>query len=360
MRQLEFRYVIVRGGADFGQICPLDGSEPSIRMNETDGIKTSLSGEFLPQIYGFDNEPLKSASIDWISDQIRAEIVIDGEEKSCGVFLPATVTENKSEDGTELISYSVEAYDRCWQVKDNKTETMQYFEAGTNYITAIEQLLTSAGIALVSATPTSATLTEDREDWNIGTSYLDIINQLLSEINYNQLWFNAEGLAVLAPLKNITPQNIDHVFDASDPNNLILPGYSRTSDIYSVPNVFLCVCSNADKSGPMTAKAENTNPQSPISIMRRGRRIMEVVHVNNIASQAELQAYANRLRNESMITAETISLKTALLTGFGVGDITAVQYGDLFVMCIERQWTMRLAVGGEMTHELEKVVINLD
>lgn len=360
MRNLEFRYVVIRNGADFGQIWPAADTEPTIRMDESDGIKTSFSGEFLPTVYGFDMEPMDGEAVNWLADQIRPELVIDGEEKPCGVFLPARVTENKSNDGTELISYSVEAFDRCWQVRDTKTLTSQYFAAGVNYIEAIVQLLTGAGIALISATPTTETLAEAREDWNLGTSYLDIINQLLSEINYNPLWFNSDGLAILEPATVVAPSNIDHVFDAEDPDNLILPGYSRTSDIYSAPNVFFCVCSNADKSGPMTATAENTNPQSPISIPRRERRIIQVVPVDNIASQDALQAYADRLRNESMITAEAIIMQTGLLPGFGVRDVTAVQYGELFALCIERSWTMTLGSGGIMTHNLEKVVVNLD
>lgn len=361
MRTLDFRFIVIRGGADYGQLWPAGNSQPTIRMNEADAIKTSLSGEFLPTVFDFDMEPIAGASVNWLSDQIRPEMIIDGQVHRCGVFLPATVTERRSEDGVDLLSYVVQAYDRCWQVRDNKTESIKYFAAGMNYLAAVEQLLASAGIALISSTDTSATLTEAREDWDIGTSYLDIINQLLSEINYNPLWFNEDGLAVLEPATVVTPNSIDHTLDTADPDNLILPGYSRTSDIYSAPNVFFCVCSNADKSGPMTAKSENTNPQSPISINRRGRRIMKVVKVDNIASQEELQAYADRLRNESMITAESISVQTGLLPGFGVRDVTALQFGDdLFTLCIERSWTMQLGPSGSMTHELEKVVINLD
>ena len=109
----------------------------------------------------------------------------------------------------------------------------------------------------------------------------------------------------------------------------------------------------------MVATSENTNPQSPLSIQRRKRRIAKVVQVNNIADQTELQAYADRLRNETMISGETIQVQTALLPGFGVDDVTAIRYGDLFAVCIERSYTMDLRVGGMMNHTLEKVVINL-
>ena len=81
--------------------------------------------------------------------------------------------------------------------------------------------------------------------------------------------------------------------------------------------------------------------------------------MNNIASQSELQAYADRLRDESMIGGETVIVETALLPGYGVADVTSVHVGDLNAICIERAWDMTLQVGGVMKHTLEKVVINL-
>ncbi len=346
VRTISFRYVIVRDGADFTEIYPAQSGTPSIKMVGNSGIKTKLTGSFV--------DP--GSSVVWLSDEIRPEIIIDGVPHPLGIYMPASVREMESDTERSL---SIEAYDRCWRVRDVKTEDLLHFDAGTSYITVVQQLLTACGIALVSATPSEAVLAEAREDWNIGTDYLTIVNQLLSEINYNHLWFDAEGLAILEPASVPTAANIEHTLDDTDIRSLILPSLSHETDVYQAPNVFVCVCSNADKSGVMVAKSENTNPQSPLSIARRGRRIVKVTQVNNIASQEELQAYADRMRNESMITGETIILKTGLFPGFGVNDVTAVRYGDLFAVCLETAWQMSLQVGGTMTHTLEKVVINL-
>ena len=154
--------------------------------------------------------------------------------------------------------------------------------------------------------------------------------------------------------------NIEHTLDENLIESMITPGKKQTTDFYSAPNVFICICSNADKGSAMTATAENTNPQSPLSIARRGRRIAKVVQVKNIASQQELQLYAERLVADSMLTGETVTVQTALLPGYGVGDTVALQYGDVFSVCRERAWTMQLGVGGKMTHTLEKVVYNFD
>lgn len=356
-RQIDFRYVVVRDGADFGLLSPANNSAPSLRMQDSGEIKAAFSGDFLPRVFHLTaRSVMQDAAVNWLRDQIRPELVLDGIPHPLGIYIPATVTENESETTASL---HVDAYDRCWQVQDSRTEELLHLDAGTNYITAIEQQLTAAGIGLVSATTTPAALTEAREDWPIGTSRLRIVNQLLSEINYNPLWFDQTGMAILEPASTPTAANIEHTLDASDPDTLVLPGISRRTDIYRAPNVFIAVCSNPDKSGVMKAVSENTNPQSPLSIARRGRRICTVVTVQNIASQEELQAYADRMRNESMIAGEMITVQTRLLPGFGVNDVVGIQYGDVFSVTIEKAWTMELRTGGRMVHTLERVVVNL-
>ena len=339
-------YVVVREGADYTEIFPTGGSSPSIRMNDGGDIKTSLSGSFA--------DP--GEAVNWFTDRIRPEMIIDGVTYPLGVFLTSSV---RTEENDTQRWVTIEAFDQCWVLRDTKTESLLYFASGTNYLTAVQTLLTGAGIAMISSTPTTAVLAEAREHWAIGTSYLEIINQLLSEINYNPIWFNQEGIAILEPASVPTAANIEHTLDDTDIKSLLLPESSRETDVYQAPNVFIAICSNADKSNPMVAKAENTNPQSPLSIARRGRRIVTVLTVDNIADQSELQAYADRMRNESMLTGETIQVTTGLLPGYGVTDVVALRYRELFTTCIEHSWTMTLSVGGTMQHVLEKVVINL-
>ena len=359
MREISVDYVIVRNGADYGKIQPAENSAPQLRMDRDGEIKTSLSGTFLPTVFDFSNNPLPDAEVNWLSDQIRPELIIDGVAFPLGMYLPASVTENIDRAGTGLVSLSVQAYDRCWQVQ-TYIPTQIYFASGADYIASIVSLLTSAGISLISSAVNSSTFTEAREDWNLGTDTLTVVNQLLGEINYDSLWFDKNGLAVLQPTATPNASSIKHTLDANDPDVMVLPGIQAKKDIYTAPNVFKVICDNPDKSAAMTATSINSNPQSPLSVQRRGRQIMSVSYVDNIASQNELQAYADRLRNESMFTGETITVKTGLLPGFGVGDVTALIYGDRFDICVEKAWSMELRPGGIMTHTLEKVVVNLE
>lgn len=361
IRNEHVRFKLLRNGIEYGEL--LTGSNSTVlRMDSSGEIKMSLQGTFLQRAVDSSG---RVVTVDWMADEIQPTLIINGVEKPIAVLMPAAV---EPQSNMEDDSLQIQAFDRCWRVRDTKVEGAIYLSAGTEYIAAIEGLLTSAGIATILKTPIDAVLAEDRQDWETGTSYLTIVNDLLKEINYKQLWFNASGFAVLEPASTPTAENIRHVFtnQKPNPNNKkeveairVFPHISRKTDIYQAPNVFLCICSNADKDAPLKATAENTNPQSPLSIMRRGRRIVQVVNVNNIESQEKLEEYANSLLYESMTTGETIGIETHLLPDFGAEDVVGLRYDDVLGVCVEKAWTMTLGPGGTMTHELEKVVINL-
>lgn len=345
-RTIDFQIMVLRNHADYALLHPLEQSAPQIRMDDSGEIKTSFSGEFL----------LPEADVNWLTDEIQPRITIDGTTYDLGVFCPATMRSMKTEG---QIHIHVDAYDRGWLVKDHVIEQMRYFPAGTNYITAVLTVLEDCGIALISATPSAAVLAEARE-WQVGTSNLTIVNELLAEINYEDIYFDQNGTAMVRPASSAKASQIRHVFDETDIESLMLPDIGSETDIYTAPNVFLCVCSSPDKDTPLAATAANTNPQSPLSIARRGRRIVQVVDVPNIASQEELQSYAFRKVSESMLSAERIEVRTCLLPGFGVRDVVSLQTEELFCLGIERAWTMSLTVGGTMSHEIERVVLNVD
>ena len=358
MRTLDFKYRVLRGGAFYGLLRAPEGSG-RLRMNDSADIKVSLSGTFSPTVTDVDGNALEP---DWLSDEIQPVMIVDGVEHPLGIYAPATVTPSES---SGVKSLKIEAYDRCWRVRDTYATSSVYFASGTKYLDAIETLLAAAGISLILKTDTAAAFAEAREDWQLGTSYLKIINELLSEISYNPLYFNAEGVAVLEPASVPSAENIEHILsDDPEPGEVqidrMLPSISRETDVYQAANVFVCICSNADKSAALVASSENTNPQSPLSTVRRNRRIVKVVRVNNVADLTALQAYADKLRDESMVGGETIRVSTALLPGWGVADVVGIRYGDLAAVCVEHAWEMDLRAGGDMTHTLERVVINLE
>ena len=345
IREIDFRYIVMRGNADLCEIFPIDGKEPKIRMRDNAEIKMSLSGAFLPD-----------ERVNWLTDRIRPEMILDGVRYPLGLYLPATVQEY-TDESTKYVQ--IEAYDLCWLVKDYASSLAMYVAQNDNYIDAVENLLYLAGVEQSLATANAAALSEARE-WLSGTSWLSIVNELLAEINYKSLWFNEQGLAVLEPKQEPIVDNIRHVISSEDVKSLLLPSVVRETDVYSAPNVFICFCANPDKSANMVATATNNNVNSPLSVARRGRSIAHVEKLNNIASQQELQAYADNLARESMYAGETIEIITGLFPGYGVGDIIGLNLDGELSICVEHAWEMQLRVGGTMKHTLEKVVVNYD
>ena len=360
IRSEEIRYKMLRHGVEYGEIFAADVG--TLRMNGKGEIKQSLQGRFFP--YAVDRRGSRM-EINWITDEIKPYLAINGQEHPLGVFLPAAVTPTTNRGETTL---TVEAYDRCWMVRDTRAESRIYFAQGTKYITALETLLATCGVAAIGITDTSSTFATDRDDWEPGTSYLDIINGLLKEISYKELWFDADGIAIVEPESVQTAKNIKHRFSDKkpDPRNEkevgminAYPVISRTTDIYQKPNVIVCICSSPDRSSDMKATAVNSNPASPLSLQRRGRKITKFERVNNIPSQEALEEYVQHRMMENMTTGEIISIQTPLMPGFGVNDVCAVSFGEIAGVCIEREWDMQLVPGGTMLHKLERVVVNI-
>ena len=115
-RTVDVKVEALKDGAFYKDIYPV--SAPSLRMDESGEIKTSLSGEFIRDI-----------DLNWLTDRIRPVLLINGQRHELGIFLPATVLPSKS-DTRETVS--IDAYDLCSQVKDTKAERPVFFAAGTN------------------------------------------------------------------------------------------------------------------------------------------------------------------------------------------------------------------------------------
>lgn len=370
-RRVSFQYNLLRNGAFYARLRAMEAQAPHVRMQDDAQIKMSFSATFSPVAADVDGRPME---INWLTDEIQPVMIVDGLPYPLGVFIPTT--QSLSFDTNSRVT--IQAYDRCQRVLDTNSATPVYWPRGTLYLDAIEQLLNAAGINTVFTTPNDAAFAEPREDWPAGTPYLTIVNDLLAEINYKTLFFDENGAAVLEPVSTPEASQIRHTLDDGDPDTLVVLPITRKNDTFSAPNKFIVFCANPDKDENMVAVAVNDNPQSPISTVRRGREIVSVSTVDNIASQAELQAYAERLRNDSLLSGETVTVSTGLMPGWQVGDAVAMhqrprawiertKLGKRLVtdpgfnaIGVSRSFDMELTAGGKMRHVIERVVYALE
>lgn len=344
-RDVQYRVDVIRNGAAFKSLRWQRNDEPRIMFDSEAEIQASLSGKFQPD-----------AEVDLLKDELRAVISVNGEEKSLGIFRVASLREVRG-DGLWL---QVEAYDRSWLLKSARTESLLHLSKGSLYISAIKALLLQAGIVWVRAVDSSATLAADREDWSIGTDLLTIVNELLSEIGYRPVWFDADGWAHLEPYTSAKAANIKHSYGPANMKvSRIAPEWDQETDLFDAPNVFICVCSNADRSAVLRAVAENTSYSSAKSIYRRGMRIHELVKVDQIADQEALQLYANRLRDESLLSAKTLNFSSPAEAGHGSGDVISISMPGIEGVYQEVSWSLSMAPGAMMGHTAKRTVLDL-
>lgn len=337
IREISYRLDVLRNGACLTQLFwDATAGTPSIDCRKDSAIKRSMSGTFVC-----------NAAVDLLTDELRPMMIINGQESALGIYRPTTVTEAYTPYGK---AWQIEAYDRSWILSATRTENLLHLSAGTNYISAIEQLLVACGIANAIITASSLTLTADREDWPIGTAYLDIINALLQEINYNEIWFDNQGNAHLEPYTAPSAANIVRQYSTRDMRRpSVGPNLSGMTDLYSAPNVFVVVCSNPDNAAGLRAVAVNDSPVSSKSTLRRGMRITQVTTVDQTGSQEALQGYADRLRDQSLLSNHELKFDILAEPGHEVGDIIGVDHPELGGIYEEQSWSLNLAAG-EMMH----------
>ena len=344
-REISYRIDVLRNGAKLTELLWSEESPPNVYIDTTGDIKGSLSGTFR-------HNPV----VDYIADDLQPWIGINGEWAPLGVFRIATLTEQEDASGHWI---EAEAYDRCWMLQTMTTEGIMHIPAGTAYLTKIEELLIEAGIGLVVAAPTDAILQTDREDWQEGTPYLTIVNQLMDEINYKQIWFDGNGVAHLEPVAQASAANIKWSYSAED---VILcapvsPELTQEFDVFSAPNVFVAICSNPDLEAPLVARAENNNPSSATSVFRRGQRITQLLKVDNIASQEALQAYVDDICFQSLFSHRVVTFETLAEGGHGAGDILSLGHKDMGGIFEETAWYITMTPGEFMKHTAKRTVI---
>lgn len=303
-------------------------------------------------------------TFDWAKDRIRPWAYLQmpgGGEASfpLGVFLPATPSVEVS-GVSQYQTRSVEAFDQLLVLSDDVLDARLTVTTGTNYVTAVADTLTAAGVTQQLLVPTALTLPADRE-WPPGTSRLEVVNDLLNAINYGSLFFNAEGFAAAEPY--VSPADALSEFTyITDDRSVILPDAEHELDLFSVPNKWILYVSQPDRP-ELIATYTNTNPDSPTSTVARGRTITdfreEQAEGEEAVDQTTLDAKVARLAESASQVYSSVEFSTLIMPIHEDADVFRIEFPELGVSekYSEHTWTLPLAAGGEMKHRVRKVVV---
>lgn len=269
-----------------------------------------------------------------------------------GLLVPATPKKQMDENGK--VSWEVECYDGVIRLRQDCLTDLLYFAAGTPYIQAVQAVLVSAGISsVIVADPSGVELPTDRE-FDTGTPKLEIVNTLLSEINYNNIRCDASGNFVISRYYEPSADRISVTYQG-DRLSIIRQQMAVESDYFDVPNHWICVVSNPDQEEIYRSEYINDNSESPLSTVSRGIHLVKMVDGPDVvASQEELDAYVARVAFAEMQIFEIITFSTAIMPHDAL-EIIALMHPGASGIYQETGWTIPLEAGQEMNHTARRI-----
>ncbi|MBU9724119.1 MULTISPECIES: hypothetical protein [Bacillaceae] len=250
----------------------------------------------------------------------------------------------------------VEAYDKLLIVKEDKITDRYTIKAGTTYYNAMVSLLNSAGVSKHNIENNGKTISNDKE-YEPGTEKLRILNDLASDLNYTPFWVDEYGFFRSYQYRSPQEQPVDYEY-ADDDMSVTLNGMEEELDLFDLPNVFTVFVANPDTEEEYISTVENTNPNHPRSIENLGRRVVRFEEKDDIADQEALDSYVDRLASESSQVYGRLKFETAIMPFHSYSNVLRIRNSTLGInqRYSETNWSIPLQSGGNMTHEVRRVV----
>lgn len=299
----------------------------------------------------------ETTEINYLSDRIKPYMLIkmpDGNwiEYPLGVFHLSTPTRK---DEMNKVYREIEAYDGLIILDEDKFQERYTIPAGTKYTDAVKEILRSAGIEEFNITDKADTLNSDKE-FKIGDSKLKAVNDLLDSINYTPIWVDANGYFTAYQYISPADRAIDYTYEDNE-LSVTFNGMEEELDLSEVANSWVVVQSNPEEE-PLISTKVNDSVDSPTSTVNRGRTVVDFREVEDISSQESLDNYVERIAFEASQVYGKVKFKTALMPFHEYYDVLRVKYSPLGIdhKFSETSWTMKLEAGGEMEHEVRRVV----
>lgn len=340
MSNVSIEYLVLRDNVEFSRLTAFKGGGAAISVTADAAVKWALTGKFEP------------GKINYLTDMIQPVLTIDGVRRTLGTFVPTDAATEY--DGMRPI-ISITAYDITYLAYSSRIEQRLHLAKGTLYTAAIQALLVESGIVNFLVDPNTATLQADREDWEPGTDRLTIINALAAEINYNSVWMDGSGTVHCGAFRQPSATSISVTYRDGE-YSIQYPEWTQSIDMFDHPNVFIAEVDNPDLEASMRAVAINDRPDSLFSVVSLGRRVVSYEKLDNIASQEELQAYADNKCFSSLQSTETRTFYTGPSGRHAVFDVVELIRDGESTLYEEIGWRLDLEQPYKMTHTGKRVI----
>lgn len=275
------------------------------------------------------SETLGSATID-ISDSvgecyIRIYLVTiqNGvrERHPLGTFLVQTPS---SSFNGKVRNVSMDAYTPLLELKENQPALGYFVAKGDNIMDVAYRLTREYARAPVVAASSDETITK-KEGFVATTSdtWLTFLTDLISNAKYT-FYLDEMGRILFSPKQDTA--SLQPIWTYNDDNSSILsPDLDMDHDMYGIPNVVEVIYSSG--STYYRSEVVNDDPNSPISTVNRGRRIVyrEMNPEIGNPSAKQIEVYANQLLRDLSTLEYTITY-THGYCPVRVGDCVRLNY----------------------------------
>ena len=287
--------------------------------------------------------------IDYLNDRIKIYCIIDGVRHSLGEYLISS--SRRKIDGNSIYRECT-CFSKLLILQDDKVRQRHVVNIGTNVIVEVKRLLGSLPFLLEDSPLTL----QSSKEWDIGTSKLQIINDLLDIINWNSLRVDTNGVFTTEPYILPIDRQIDFILK-DDEYSIIHNQQSEDLDVFGVPNVIILSTNNSDITPPLYTVFENRNVDSPTSIENRGREIVYFEDISDVPNQAVLNDLAKKKLYEKTDVYAHIELTTAIQPeAFGYLKCIYLQTSNFNDKYIQTSCEIDCKAGGTMRRSIRKVV----
>ena len=305
------------GAVTFSNGCELiDQSLQLIEDISADFVGGSVSRSSYATLHGTARLGL-SRKLDWGQAIVRPYLVMSDGTTSARFNLGAYYTSVPTRDnGQTPPTYEVAGVDILHGLADKVGESYAV-EAGTAYLTAVEQILLDRGYTRYVLDPqATGTTMPSPKAWPLDnqTTWLGIVNDLLAAIGYAGVWSDWDGQLRCEPYLLPSERTPEWLYDSDDATVMYDPSVKVTRDFFEAPNRWVFVRQNdVDDATPVEGAGVYTYVNESVgdtSVQARGGRIVTKVEFVDAADQASLEARAQVTIDADMRIPTSLAVET--------------------------------------------------
>jgi hypothetical protein len=255
--------------------------------------------------------------LDWGTAIVRPSMTISDGVLSATFNLGAYLTSSPNTNLAENpITHEIVGYDILHWLNTPIGESY-VVAAGTDYLTAVESILTTQGITQYQIDKQAAgTVLANDKVWAFSdnATWLNVINGLLAGIGYMGIYSDWNGMLRVEPYLLPTDRQSEWAYDTDPAVSMLSPDRTVVRDTFNAPNKWVFHWQQAPEGvQPVEGAGIYTfinQTNGPTSVAERGRVIAAPPQAIDVVDQASLVAKAQQSIDADLRLHATIELKT--------------------------------------------------